>query len=285
MRTVQRHEIDVEFAARQAEELHDTVVNWALIDLDKAPAQMNEVQYLTRSVWGYRLAGDAPAALAETWRSTVLAMQAGTAAFQAATRPAGTVVECRFGTETLPVRSEGPSFWTTGGEWLNACYLALVCREKERLDFLNSVSPDFLRDSAAGGSAAPYLYPWIQALQALWRGEEDCQEHLYAAVEAIDPQGGRDRANLIAFPAMRVFEAVIAEDGAAFNDALFEGLEWHREHWTRDAERRRSPEGFVALPLLALACLATDLGIPVEVESEYLPGHLVKGEWVGEFPT
>ncbi|WP_420823792.1 Imm49 family immunity protein [Streptomyces torulosus] len=41
----------------------------------------------------------------------------------------------------------------------------------------------------------------------------------------------------------------------------------------------------MALGPLALACLAYDGGMAVEVESEYLPAHLLRRDWLGEFPT
>lgn len=34
-----------------------------------------------------------------------------------------------------------------------------------------------------------------------------------------------------------------------------------------------------------MACIAHDAGIPIEVESEYLPAVLIKRNWCGEFPT
>ncbi|MFF8787787.1 Imm49 family immunity protein [Streptomyces sp. NPDC015125] len=43
--------------------------------------------------------------------------------------------------------------------------------------------------------------------------------------------------------------------------------------------------GLVALAPLAMACIAHDAGIPIEVESEYLPAVLIKCNWCGEFPT
>ncbi|WP_078660702.1 Imm49 family immunity protein [Streptomyces sp. NRRL B-24484] len=43
--------------------------------------------------------------------------------------------------------------------------------------------------------------------------------------------------------------------------------------------------GLVAPAPLAMACLAHDAGMPIDVESEYLPHHLLRGTWVGEFPT
>ncbi|MET9478993.1 immunity 49 family protein [Streptomyces sp. NPDC006638] len=54
-------------------------------------------------------------------------------------------------------------------------------------------------------------------------------------------------------------------------------------------ERLRSPEGKIdgsfALGPLAIACLAYDGGFRIEVESEYLPKHLLERGWLGEFPT
>ncbi|MEU3510314.1 Imm49 family immunity protein [Streptomyces longwoodensis] len=43
------------------------------------------------------------------------------------------------------------------------------------------------------------------------------------------------------------------------------------------------PSGAVALGPLALACLAHDGGIPIDVESDYLPKHLLQRGWLGEF--
>ncbi|KQV12529.1 MULTISPECIES: immunity 49 family protein [unclassified Kitasatospora] len=73
-------------------------------------------------------------------------------------------------------------------------------------------------------------------------------------------------------------------DGEKFNAALARGLELHREYWAADEDRVEDSNGFVSLPLLAIACLAHhDAGLPVEVESEHLPEHLLLGSWVGEY--
>ncbi|WP_313906128.1 Imm49 family immunity protein [Streptomyces sp. 130] len=42
---------------------------------------------------------------------------------------------------------------------------------------------------------------------------------------------------------------------------------------------------WVALAPPAMACLAADADFPIEIESDYLPLHLLKGTWAGEFPT
>ncbi|MGW7594442.1 Imm49 family immunity protein [Streptomyces rubiginosohelvolus] len=36
---------------------------------------------------------------------------------------------------------------------------------------------------------------------------------------------------------------------------------------------------------MAITCLAFDAGFPIEVESDYLPAHLLNRSWVGEFTT
>ncbi|WSK38357.1 immunity 49 family protein [Streptomyces tubercidicus] len=71
----------------------------------------------------------------------------------------------------------------------------------------------------------------------------------------------------------------------AFNDSLANALTWHKEYWTAHETRSLSGDGLVALAPLAIACMAHDADMPIDVESEYLPKHLLKRTRVGEFPT
>ncbi len=41
----------------------------------------------------------------------------------------------------------------------------------------------------------------------------------------------------------------------------------------------------IGLGLLAIACMAFDAGMPIEVASEYLPKALLQRLWVGEYAT
>ncbi|WP_332112167.1 Imm49 family immunity protein [Streptomyces gossypiisoli] len=52
----------------------------------------------------------------------------------------------------------------------------------------------------------------------------------------------------------------------------------------RRAEPSR-PRALSPSPPLAMACFAHDAGIPIEVESEYLPATLLGRNWLGEFQT
>lgn len=73
--------------------------------------------------------------------------------------------------------------------------------------------------------------------------------------------------------------------GMAFNEALVQALQLHKEYWTANEERQETSDGDIPLDVLALTCLAHDAGRPIDVESEYLPEHLLKRSWLGEFPT
>ncbi|NKI44557.1 immunity 49 family protein [Streptomyces sp. LD120] len=59
----------------------------------------------------------------------------------------------------------------------------------------------------------------------------------------------------------------------------------HKAYWTADEDRAKDPDGSLALAPLAMACLAYDGGIPLNVASDYLPRHLLQRSWVGEFET
>ncbi|MFD4116654.1 Imm49 family immunity protein [Streptomyces niveus] len=62
-------------------------------------------------------------------------------------------------------------------------------------------------------------------------------------------------------------------------------LTWHKECWAANEARSLSGDGLVALAPLAIACMASDADMLIEVESEYLPKHLLRRAWVGEFAT
>ncbi|MFB6843330.1 immunity 49 family protein [Streptomyces sp. NPDC056373] len=83
---------------------------------------------------------------------------------------------------------------------------------------------------------------------------------------------------------MEVFHRFIRKDPETFSQALARALELHKQYWSEE-DRTFQASGLVALAPLAIACFAHDAGLPVEVESEYLPAVLIKRNWCGEFPT
>ncbi|MFJ5229323.1 immunity 49 family protein [Kitasatospora sp. NPDC088391] len=231
---------------------------------------------------------DFKANLYETWDSWVLAMQIGAALFESATAESGPV-DCRVGTdgEVLELPATGPQEYLDPVLWLNAFYLAVICREKERIRQLLSVPVEFLR--ASGAEIDEYVYKWIETLQLAWEHRPEAWDTLVAAIEGTAPEHARVASREVMLkllhPPLELFRLYLHRETEEFNKSLATALTWHKEYWMGNEARALKSEGLVALAPLAMACLAFDADMPIDVDSEYLPIYLLKGAWVGEFPT
>ena len=285
MRTVDRHEIDTAFAARQVDNLQSGVES-SLANVEQYPEALNLLLSTSLMVAGYRCALDPIAAHGPTWESITLPMQVGAAMFAAANRTEGTV-ECRIDTQTLQIKATGQQYWTEAGNWLTAFYLAMTCRERERTDLLSATPVDLLRTT--GNPYSPYDYAWIETLQMVWRREPGHYEKLLEAIAGTDPAAiPADMQELVLFrlyPPMKMLGFLLSGEHDNFNDALYEALDLHRQYWTRTPDRAKRPEGFLALGILAIASLAKEMGVPIDIESPYIPTQLVQGARIGEFKT
>lgn len=66
---------------------------------------------------------------------------------------------------------------------------------------------------------------------------------------------------------MEMFYFLTQREDQKFNNSLANALDLHKRFWTKDTERRNDPNGFIALGPLAVACLARDAGVRIDVES------------------
>ncbi|MGW4383549.1 immunity 49 family protein [Kitasatospora sp. NPDC004531] len=233
-----------------------------------------------------RSLADPTAQQLESWQAWVVAMQASSAMFAAL--QADGPVRCRIGYLNEPPREippTGPCGDIHAGNWLKAFWLAAACREKRRMDQLCTVTTDQLR--AHGAVFDEYVYAWISAVQAYWRGDADLMEHLLAAIDGTDPEvatvADRDILLKLLYPPIAAFYRLVQRDEEKFAEAMQRALELHREYFTADRERADGAESLVSLPLMGIACLAREAGLNVEIESDYLPKHILLGSWVGEF--
>ncbi|MFI6687433.1 immunity 49 family protein [Streptomyces sp. NPDC050485] len=222
----------------------------------------------------------------ETWEAWVTALQVGCGLFDAAVASEGPV-PCRVGSkgEVVNLPATGPTSYTHAGAWVTTVYLAVICRDNERLERLMNVPVSLLRES--GAVFDEYMYSWVETFQSLFHGRDDLGEKLQAAFHGTDPQvlsvGDTETTLKLFYPPINLFYRYVKRDAAEFNEALAEALDWHKQYWTADEARSLSGDGLVALGPLAMACMALDNDFPVEVESEYLPKHLLKRSWVGEY--
>ncbi len=224
----------------------------------------------------------------ETWEAWVMAMQIGSALFASATAPQGSTVECMIAHEVRSIPAVGVTHFVDAGTWLDAYWLAVICRDQNRMTQLCQVPIETLR--ASGAVFEEYIYDWVDALQTYWLERPGLGEKLVAAFDKTDPDRirlvDRELVLKILYPPINMFYRFISQDPDKFNEALIQAVQLHMEYWTADvAERQETSDGDVALAPLAIACLAYDAGRPIEVVSEYLPEHLLKRSRLGEFPT
>ncbi|MFF8715676.1 immunity 49 family protein [Streptomyces sp. NPDC015184] len=230
---------------------------------------------------------DPRAAAAETWDATVNAMQLGSALFAVTGITEGTI-ECRINRKlrNLPA-ARGPRSSANAGNWLSAFWLAVICREQQRMTQLCEIPLERLR--APEGAYDEYIYHWVDTLQTYWLRRPGLAEKLTTAIEMTDPTIARiaplDLLQGQLYPPINLFYHFVTRDLEGFTPALIETLKLHQAYWTLTEERTTDINGSIALGPLAIACLAYDGKFPIGVESGYLPKHLLQHTWLGEFPT
>jgi hypothetical protein len=240
------------------------------------------------------LAVDPRAAQLETWRSWTTSMQIAHALFAVSTAPEGTEVECLIDQKTRHLAATGPRYFTNANNWLKAFFLAMTCREEQRWKELCHIPVDLMREAgeSKGTRYNLYLYHWVSALQAYILNRPEFPEELSKAMELSDPQraeiGSPEILNKLTFPPMNTLLKFAQGDSDAFNESLAKGVRLFRDYHTADEERAKKIDGAVPLPLLALACMGYDRSchdprFQLEVESDYLPKHIVERTWYGEF--
>jgi hypothetical protein len=228
---------------------------------------------------------DPRAAAVETWEAVVNAMQLGSALF-AVTGVSEGSVECRIDRKLRTLPAVGPLSSADAGNWLTAFWLAVVCRDQRRMTRLCDIPLERLR--APEGSYDEYIYHWVDVLQTYWQRRPGLVEKLTDALQASDPSVARitpkDMLQGLMYPPINLFYHFVRKNEEGFSPALEEALKLHRAYWTLNEDREADIDGAIALGPLAIACLAYDGELPIEVESEYLPKHLLQRGWLGEFP-
>ncbi|WP_345434022.1 immunity 49 family protein [Actinoallomurus vinaceus] len=253
--------------------------------LEQDPASLGDAFAAALALAHARCAADPDAAMLESWEAWVKAMQIGSAIFATTLAREGTV-QCRVGDRVLTLPATGPAPYADARAWLDACWLALVCRERDRLTMLSQVPLDDLRRASA---LDDYVFHWIDTLQSHWlrRPMDDIVPKLIATMETSHPHAAtrtpRDFLDLVDYQPVALFHRLITDDKAAFATALAESLVHHERYW--NGQRSNDPRSRVALGPLAMACLAHDWEFPVDTASPYLPKYLVDRGWCGEFPT
>ncbi|WP_308307645.1 immunity 49 family protein [Streptomyces sp. ISL-10] len=212
------------------------------------------------------------------WDAWATAVQLGSALFTGA-QPQ----ECHLGdlVRQLPaVPAEPPA---DARAWLDAFYIAVVCRQSARLERLRLVPLEVLRQD---DSIDEYVLHWIDTLQTYWaeRPMDDVVEKLLATMTTSAPdavtRAPKNFVNLIDYQPVALFHRLITRDHDAFAEALTEALAHHATYWGDSP----APRARVALGPLAMASLAYDYGFPVAAKRQYLPTYLLDRTRIEDVP-
>ncbi|MGW7087143.1 immunity 49 family protein [Streptomyces sp. NPDC054871] len=225
-------------------------------------------------------AADPKAAHIDTWDAWAVAVQLGSALFAGAQAQ-----ECRLGEDIvrqLPAIPAAPP--ADARAWLDAFYIAVACRQKDRADRLCQVPLEVLRQD---DSVDAYVLHWIDTLQTYWseRPMDDVVAKLLATMETSHPESlthtPKDFSDLVDYQPVALFHRLIARDHDAFTKTLAEAVAHHGTYWGDSA----APRARVALGPLAMASLAYDYGFPVALPQPYLPMYLLNRERIEEMPA
>jgi hypothetical protein len=227
------------------------------------------------------LLADPVAEQEETYRSVREVAEAGAAFFKAGLITEGGFSATVGGSSVVlkPLAPVNSKYHV--GNWLDSLWAAVICRDRQFVRDLTAVPAERLR--VAGLSSPEYKYAWAEALRAFFSGGEDVYPLINRALELTGPER-EDVVPEIALyrhvSPMKLLFDVAAGRADEFNAGLREAVDLHRRFWTANGERASRPDGFFALSCTALAAVAYDRGIPVDVESDYLPRHFVEPTWL-----
>ncbi|MCT4638070.1 MAG: immunity 49 family protein [Bacteroidales bacterium] len=185
---------------------------------------------------------------------------------------------------------EGDCF--TEGNWMSAWTMAMILRDKEAIKGLyntdiSCVKPVNDKDHVRIG----YLH--FKLFYSLGLDEKP-DMNLFNEMEAIVLKNMNSyyMPDVAEFPYPNYFfnfnralilKAIIDNNQEAFTKHLFEGVTYHKEFWGQKVGLNRGdtplcddPDGFISWHLTALAAMAYDRGLNIEVDSDYITLWLVE---------
>ncbi len=227
-----------------------------------------------------RCAADPRASSGFTWAAWATAVQLGTALFTGTDQ----ALDCHLDEDLVRPLPAGPAAPPADARaWLDALYLAVLCRQRDRVRRLCAVPMERLRED---DSVDPYVLHWADTLRTYFSDDgsmDDVVAKLGATIEASGPgvtHAPRTFVDAIDYQPVALFHRLITRDHDTFAKTLTEALAEHRSYWGGSA----APRARVALGPLALASLAHDWGFPLPEDLPFLPVHLLDGQRIEHIP-
>ncbi|KJK46242.1 immunity 49 family protein [Streptomyces sp. NRRL F-4428] len=223
-----------------------------------------------------RCTADPVASEIDTWDAWETAVRLGTALFTGS----GPEQWCLGEGTTLRLPATPAAPPADARAWLDAVYLALVCRAHDRVARLCEVPLEVLRQD---DTVDVHVLHWIEALRTYLSGgpTDAVVEKLLAAMQTSLPEAlthaPDEFVNGVDFQPVALFHRLFTREHETFAEVLPEAIAEHGGYWRESG----APRARVALGVLAMACLAHDQGFPIDPEGlAYLPRYLVDGKRV-----
>ncbi len=274
MNTVERHNVDRELA----EERYEAAANLLNVSLNVPKQNVTSLANLLRASRmsaGFLSVLDSSAA--ELRRYICDGAKAAAGIALASSQTSGEVKVDLGPDHLVPVKAAGPNDACHIAMWRTGFYMGVICGDLASVDVLCALPIDLLRQSSTKGDECLYLF--ADALQRFWRHDTDVSPRLTAAVEATDPKSLRISPEEfilnIMVPEMELFYRFLTGEVAPFNETLLFALQRHKKYWTK-GDRKKDSDGYLALGPLAICVLASRTGIPIEVQSDYIPATLLR---------
>jgi hypothetical protein len=222
----------------------------------------------------------------ETYEHLYYTLQFGINHFKLAINP-GKTVELNIGNSTL-VDATGfeTNDFIAATNWQTCFYIASILRDTTSLDFLRTVPKSFMEKSVI--IAGEIDYAVVDVLKAM-----SAKQGLNEAIKKFHETRQRTKYesilrenfdNHLTLPLISVIEALNVADAKIFNERLKDALAKHHDFYKEEKEGMGLPYdrfGWISFMLIAVCSYAHDRGIKIEIESDYLPMWLVRGDFKG----
>ncbi len=211
-----------------------------------------------------------------------ISLLTGIGNFQSALNP-GQTINIDMGYKKLSFQGIETTAYVDTNTWENLFHLAVILRDYESINILNTVPESLMRGSDIIGDEADY--PIIRFYKGFYdsRFENQIGDLLIEALKAVRPglhEGEReDYLLFVKGPELDLYGYFFSDKQEEYQQHLAESILNHKRYWTTD-ERDHDREGWISLPLTAACAIAYDnKGYSPEVDSPYVPLWLVKREF------
>jgi len=209
-----------------------------------------------------------------------IALLTGLGNFQSALNP-GSSFNIYIGEKKLSFKGVETTAYIDTYQWELLYYLAIITRDKNSLDFLNSIPESLMKTANIEGDDADYKIN--RFYKGLFDSSVDIEDLLIEAMEAIDPDlHDNERLDYLLYikgPELDLYGCFLFEELQRYNSKLEEAILDHKKYWGNE-ERDYDTEGWISYPLTAACVIAYDnKEYQGEIKSPYVPIWLVKHEF------